>query len=878
MKKKILLTAIVLTLLFIPKIVYADDRIHFINSRDGDGIIIETTVDGTTHYGLVDALNPSKVLQKEDEDEKNMTDAGTGELIESYIKKLDKNFTKFDFIIMTHNHYDHIGGIPILANYINKNTLVFYKNDVEPIDDLEFVNNKNSNHYFFTEAKKIIDSKQAITCDVTSAKENGSRCNINTINGKQKEIGSFVKKIKYDANEQATSYNTNVKEKIEFTFGNFKIEMYSLYPISNHAENINSIVTLVTHNTSGKKAALTGDILTGPVDIDNSELINKNKSQLIINPTGTCNECKDLGVENQIADAIGKVDLLKSAHHGGRKSNSIDALIKYAPEYYITTYGAKIGDYDYVVQDFNEANIVAMTYLDSHYETKSYFTSQADGAIVAEFSTDSLAIKGYNKDGIVTNKELEDASKVIYRYKDGDKIEEKTGRIASYGKNIKDYVYMYLKSGKPVKNDFVNDGNEKYYMYWNGLMYTGWKKIDNKWYYFRKYKDEISKGSHGSAVKDWAKIDGKWYYFDKNARMVTGLYTAIDGNVYYLSENYSTIGQMQTGWQKVKDNWYYFRKEDNDIAQGIAGSALKGWQTINNNWYYFNNTGKMVTGLQYLIYNNRKDYYYFEENSVTAQGIMQTGWIKIGDYWYFFRKANTDNGEPKGSAITGLATINSRLYYFRQTKDEFSTGPQATMYKGLATINGSQYYFREAAEGTEPEGSALKNACKKINNTNYCFDSDGKALKIIAPPTTSMCKDITYTGKEQTITKTTATGYTWSNNKKTNAGSYNVTATLKSGYIWSDETTSTKTIKCSIKKKKLEIPTANPTNYTYTGNVITPTINNYSSTFESVTGTSSATNVGSYSITYALKDKTNTCWKDGTTTNVTLSWKITKRE
>ena len=43
-------------------------------------------------------------------------------------------------------------------------------------------------------------------------------------------------------------------------------------------------------------------------------------------------------------------------------------------------------------------------------------------------------------------------------------------------------------------------------------------------------------------------------------------------------------------------------------------------------------------------------------------------------------------------------------------------------------------------------------------------------------------------------------------------------------------------------------------------------------------GTVSAKNAGNYSVTYKIKDTTNYCWSDGTTSSVTVNWSIAQRE
>lgn len=70
----------------------------------------------------------------------------------------------------------------------------------------------------------------------------------------------------------------------------------------------------------------------------------------------------------------------------------------------------------------------------------------------------------------------------------------------------------------------------------------------------------------------------------------------------------------------------------------------------------------------------------------------------------------------------------------------------------------------------------------------------------------------------------------------------------------------------------LTIPTIGA--YTYTGSVITPTINNYDSSLMAITGDESGKIVGSYSVVFSLEDKQSYRWSDGTQTDKTVNWSI----
>ncbi|MGL5634727.1 MAG: peptidoglycan-binding protein [Sarcina sp.] len=133
---------------------------------------------------------------------------------------------------------------------------------------------------------------------------------------------------------------------------------------------------------------------------------------------------------------------------------------------------------------------------------------------------------------------------------------------------------------------------------------TGWKKINNEWYYIN---------SDGSYAKGWLNLNGTWYYMNEN-------------------------GVMQIGWVKSKDVWYYLNQD---------GAMAIGWIKDNDKWYYLKDDGGMVTGFQNI---NGKWY------SFADSGELELGWHEIYGYWYY-----TDS---QGNVLTGIHEIEGKTYIF----------------------------------------------------------------------------------------------------------------------------------------------------------------------------------------------------------------------
>ena len=153
-----------------------------------------------------------------------------------------------------------------------------------------------------------------------------------------------------------------------------------------------------------------------------------------------------------------------------------------------------------------------------------------------------------------------------------------------------------------------------------------------------------------------------------------------------------------------------------------------------------------------------------------------------------------------------------------------------------------------------------------------------QVYKKTAKPDTAYCNTLTYNGKNQTLTKT-GDNFTFSNNVKKNAGTYEVVAKLKENYRWQDKTNEDIKINCSIDKKSIAVTWNNPT-LTYNGANQAPT----PSAISGVTGETinltrtTGKNAGNYTSTASCSKVTGgsaTC-NNYTFTNATKDFIINK--
>ncbi|MCJ0538624.1 hypothetical protein MMJ62_11525 [Enterococcus cecorum] len=274
------------------------------------------------------------------------------------------------------------------------------------------------------------------------------------------------------------------------------------------------------------------------------------------------------------------------------------------------------------------------------------------------------------------------------------------------------YFDLYGRMATGLESPIGLHGGGWYLFDSSGVMKTGWQKYNGEWCYF---------GSSGNMHMGWQKIDSKWYYFGPSKNMPE-LWTVNDKGVWY---EYNISGAMKTGWQKINGTWYYFANSGamktgwldyagqkyylqssgamatnttvdsyKIDASGVATKVIQnGWQSADNHWYYYTN-GKKVTGWKAV--NNV--WYYFD-----GSGVMKTGWQKVNGVWYYFN--------PSGAMQKGWQKIDGAWYYF---------GTSGAMKTGWLDYAGQKYYLKST-------GAMATNTT--VNG--YKIDASGVATKIV---------------------------------------------------------------------------------------------------------------------------------------------------
>ena len=326
-----------------------------------------------------------------------------------------------------------------------------------------------------------------------------------------------------------------------------------------------------------------------------------------------------------------------------------------------------------------------------------------------------------------------------------------TGFVTTNG-----YTYYYDGLNGMLTGLRKVDGNQ-YYFSASGIMQYGYQNINNVKYYF-----DDNTGIAVSGLQYYADGD-KYYYMDTNsaAGVKTGAQTY--GNVLYLLSN---NGIPMTGFFSATSNplgfrayfdpdtgeqqlglityttstgtpvTYYFVKDDclintSAVVQKLeeAKSSGDGWYTIEGLTYYVEN-GAFLTGVNTI---NGKVYYFSE-----LSGAMLTGLRRIGKDFYYF-------DETYGYMLTGVTWIGEDCFYFDQNTGAKCCGVINTdggdlcflegdgYVTGNAQVNGVNYYFEENGVGkivsteTEmPVQAAKANTWSTIEGKTYYYNAYGE--------------------------------------------------------------------------------------------------------------------------------------------------------
>ena len=278
--------------------------------------------------------------------------------------------------------------------------------------------------------------------------------------------------------------------------------------------------------------------------------------------------------------------------------------------------------------------------------------------------------------------------------------------------------YFLKDSGAMADNEWVFDRNYNSWFYikpggayarneWKGDYYLkgGGYMAKSEFIYDSKYQSTYYLDASGKYVRDqWRKIDGKWYHFRKYGEMDTSkwigsYYVKSDGAMaaselvydptynssFYFDENGKYLNKQ---WKEIDGDWYYF-KDGGYIAK--------------NEWvdsYFIKGNGRMAKNeMQYD--QSTSSSYYFKDDGTYAKNY----WAKVGGYWYYFkgngkvaRKEWIENKYyvlDNGKMATGTHIIDHYQYVFDGSGNVLS---KKAVDIGWVEKDGKRYFYNGAAQ------------------------------------------------------------------------------------------------------------------------------------------------------------------------------------
>ena len=341
---------------------------------------------------------------------------------------------------------------------------------------------------------------------------------------------------------------------------------------------------------------------------------------------------KHNGFEARVAQAVGKVDMLKAGHHGLRSSNFPPFMEALDPSAIIQT-GAEYFTPDNLTDKVIHGDVL--------WAPMSELGSAGIPSVIASFSSTGISYSDFSaaswghEYGAVTPR--------AWWFKGG-----RPAATTGWWKGRSGKWYYFAGKPSAEASTWVYDGGQWYWMDATGAMATGWIHDGKAWYY-------LDSAGH-LAGTGWSLIGGSWYYLNGGRAALGWLNDS--GSWYYLN---GATGAMVTGWKQIDGQWYFLNS---------SGAMITGWMNDGGTWYYMRSSGAMVTGWM----NDGGTWYYLDATT----GAMATGWAQVDGKWYFLRSS--------GAMLTGWLNGGGSWYYLT------GSGAMAT---GWILDGGAWYYLSD---------------------------------------------------------------------------------------------------------------------------------------------------------------------------------------
>lgn len=579
--------------------------------------------------------------------EKNiLIDSGANaEKLKSFLQL--KGVKEIDYVIITHLHGDHVGG---LKNLINTNYILNYNSsEVATINNIKIKNviiQKPISAKYLQAKDRDSSGNDRFTSIYNNLVNNLKSKNITVLNPED----SSNQKILLDNETSITIKNADFFKANykKYTPVNEGIVPTTAQDKSLMQLNSQSLVLEFKHVDD--RFLLTGDATNDATD----SLISRGQ--------------------------LGEYDVLKVAHHGNGGSSNFKLLNTTKPKFAILTARDIVNNNIIAKFKYNEIPVYS-TKNKTHLVVKSKGNNISTSNVYTQAPSSKNISKASNSSEITHN--LNNA----YLYKGG-----------------KNYYYLSKpsSSNKLVEVDFstakgfnTTDNSKPIYptsgkgyiCVKNNEFQYGWQKINvngkENYYYFDEstglakksgiYKLKREVDNNDNPVKATQNTKEDYYYLGSKGECLTGFQdTTING---------------------VKGRYYFVKGEVNPANKGKLMTSKNGkFLELKNTKYWIESDGRLSskTGLYNLKDSEGKENTYYLKN-----GVVQTGFIKIDGKEYYFVKGN-NNPANKGKL---MSSKEGKFLYLNNNKTVYFINADGSKnLKSSIKYNGVTYKFN--ADGT----------------------------------------------------------------------------------------------------------------------------------------------------------------------------------
>lgn len=269
----------------------------------------------------------------------------------------------------------------------------------------------------------------------------------------------------------------------------------------------------------------------------------------------------------------------------------------------------------YEIKIYKGANVIQRKRISgSNYDLSNLVASKKGGSGKYKFSI--RALKNPDENAWDVSDEYELGSTELKSIKDRLKKEQEEKESAQRG-----WIYSmdgtwkyYDKTGKPLKNTWLDEDGKRYHFSSNGLMQTGWQAIDRKWYCFDKNGVLIvnTKTPDGYTVNE----AGEW--IDDKGQPVSSLGSAA------IPSNMTTLAKVSIGVSEKG-------KDPGTVKEAVftGGTGVKIVSTEFSKPYEQWNAGEPVRVK--LVISTTTNYQFGKRVSYSVRGVKSVSASGTGD-------------------------------------------------------------------------------------------------------------------------------------------------------------------------------------------------------------------------------------------------------